>query len=242
MENQYHFSLFSGIGGKDLAAEKAGFITAGQCEIADYPTKILEKHWPNVPRWRDIRDVTKETVEKRGIKKIDVISGGFPCQPFSYSGKRRGEDDDRFLWPEMLRVIEELRPNWIIGENVPGIIDLALERCLDDLGNAGYSSQSFKVPACAADSKQERYRIFILAHSPSRDGAELSQSDQRAISDSLEKEGDRWPCEPGSNRVAYGVPNRLDRIRCLGNACVPGQVYPFFKLVYEIESRLQNGD
>ena len=160
-----HLSLFSGIGGLDLAAEMAGFVTVGQCEWADYPTKVLEKHWPDVPRWRDIRTLTKESFyDRTGLRTVDIISGGFPCQPFSQAGKHGGKGDDRYLWPEMLRVIRELRPTWVLGENVSGIIRLALDTVLSDLEAEGYSSQTFLVPACGVDAPHKRDRIAILAH------------------------------------------------------------------------------
>ena len=160
-----HLSLFSGIGGLDLAAEWAGFRTVGQCEWADYPRTVLEKHWPGLPRWRDIRTLTKESFfEQTGLHTVDVISGGFPCQPFSVAGKRRGKDDDRYLWPEMLRVIRELQPTWVIGENVPGIVNLALDEVLASLEAEGYEVQCFLVPACGVDAPHRRERCAILAH------------------------------------------------------------------------------
>ena len=160
-----HLSLFTGIGGLDLAAEWAGFRTTGQCEWADYPTKVLEKHWPNVARWRDIRTLTQESFyEHTGLRTVDVISGGFPCQPFSNAGKRRGAADDRYLWPEMLRVIQELRPTWVVGENVAGIVSLALDTVLSDLEIQGYQARAFIIPACGVDAPHRRDRVAIVAY------------------------------------------------------------------------------
>ena len=164
-----HLSLFSGIGGLDLAAEWAGFRTVGQCEWAEYPRAVLERHWPGIPRWRDVRTLTKESFyEQTGLHTVDVISGGFPCQPFSVAGKQRGKDDDRYLWPEFIRIVHELRPPWVIGENVPGIINLALDQVLADLEEEGYEVQCFLIPACGVDAPHKRYRVIIVAHTKSR--------------------------------------------------------------------------
>lgn len=170
-----HLSLFTGIGGLDLAAEWAGIETIGQCEWADYPTKVLEKHWPKVPRWKDIRTLTGESFyERTGKRTVDIISGGFPCQPFSVAGKQRGKEDDRYLWPEMVRVIKELRPTWVVGENVTGIIRMALTDILSELEGCGYRTRVFHIPASGVGARHHRYRVAIVAYAKSRIERRLS--------------------------------------------------------------------
>lgn len=257
-----HFSLFTGIGGIDLAAEWAGFETVGQCEFADYATKVLEKHWLGVPRWRDVRDVTTESIyERTGYRpeSITVISGGFPCQPFSVAGKQKGKGDDRYLWPEMLRVVGELKPRWVIGENVPGILSIAADDVCKDLEREGYEVGIFDYEAAAIGAKHRRERIFFVANATRNrwDKIRLGESTlasknicnstskgfQKGFNKQMEqsesfKESKRsnwWSTEPELGRVANGIPKRVDRLKCLGNAVVPQQVYPILKAIADIE-------
>ena len=211
-----HLSLFSGIGGLDIAAEMAGFKTVGQCEWADFQTKVLERHWPDVPRWRDIRTLTADSFyERTGLRTVDIISGGFPCQPFSLAGKRSGQDDDRYLWPEMLRVIRELRPTWVLGENVPGIINLALDTVLSDLENEGYSAQPFVIPACGIDAPHKRDRVCIMAYLNrkqlwiNRTQADLPEDDEGRQDNGRGIQGidcrERRTHQSGTGRMADGI-------------------------------------
>ena len=126
--------LFSGIGGFSLGLERAGMETVAFCEIEEFPRKVLAKHWPGVPIHKDIRDLKGDA-----IGPVDLICGGYPCQPFSTAGKRRGKEDDRHLWPEYLRLIREIRPTWVIGENVAGHISMGLDQVLADLEGEGYT-------------------------------------------------------------------------------------------------------
>jgi len=155
-----HGSLFSGLGGFDLAARWAGIETVWQIENDAFCQKVLAKHFPKARRYGDIKRI------KSGgdLKPVDIISGGFPCQPFSCAGKRRGKEDDRFLWPEMLRIISEVRPAWVIAENVPGIIGMELDQVLIDLENADYKTQTFIIPACGVNAPHTRKRVWIIAN------------------------------------------------------------------------------
>jgi DNA (cytosine-5)-methyltransferase 1 len=243
-----HLSLFSGIGGLDLAAEWAGFETVGQCEFADYPHTVLSKHWPDVPKWRDIKSLTGESFHERtGLHTVDLVSGGFPCQPFSVSGKQQGKDDDRYLWPEMLRAIKELQPKWVVAENVAGLVRIALDEVLQSLQDAGYAARAYAFKASSVGALFAGDRIAIVA-SPNdgstimRRDAQLQPNESALCSGSNNRRGApqfdtrQWrEIESRPYGVADGVPNRVDRLRCLGNAVVPQQFYPIFKAIAEIE-------
>jgi DNA (cytosine-5)-methyltransferase 1 len=159
-----HGSLFSGIGGFDLAALRCGWTNVFQCETNPFCRQVLKYHFPDTQLYEDIR--TADFTKHRDA--IDVISGGFPCQPFSVAGKRKGTDDDRFLWPEMLRVIREVQPAWAVAENVNGLLTqqqgMVFERVLADLEGEGYEVQPFVIPACAVGAPHRRDRIWIVAH------------------------------------------------------------------------------
>ena len=160
-----HGSLFSGIGGFDLAAEWVGWENVFQVEWDDWCQKVLTKNFPDVKKYKDIKDFNGAEWQGR----VDVISGGFPCQPFSQAGKRQGKADNRYLWPEMLRVISEIKPTFVVGENVAGILSMengrTLERILFDLEDEGYQVEVFVIPACAVGAWHRRDRVWIIANS-----------------------------------------------------------------------------
>ncbi|MEH7875763.1 DNA (cytosine-5-)-methyltransferase [Bacillus velezensis] len=318
--------LFAGIGGIALAAEWAGVETVAFCEREPFCQKVLNKNFPGVPIFDDVCTLNRQLLEEKGVIEpggtIDIISGGFPCQPYSIAGKRRGTEDDRDLWPEMFRIIKELRPTWVVGENVANFANMELDRTLSDLESAGYTGQSFIIPACAVDAKHRRDRTFVVAYSGSfgrmerkgqpekiqQSGKEQLQREKssesflskslyggdQAFSDTYSErlqrkgteqqtagftgegeaipdtscercdqveqhdrgrktsekavcqvgeyslkprgEASRWTAEPDVGRVAYGVPDRVDRIKGLGNAVVPQQIYPIFRFLREFHS------
>jgi DNA (cytosine-5)-methyltransferase 1 len=336
-KNMNHLDLFSGIGGFSLAAQRVwgkDHNIVAFVEQDKFCQKILNKHWPHVPLFDDIKDFDG----KKYTGTINLLTGGFPCQPFSVAGNQQGKEDDRFLWPEMVRIIQETKPNWIIGENVTGLTNMAQFNSLPDLENQeyinlqegtirdikgpgyleeilveieemGYDVETFIIPACGVDARHRRDRIWIVAHSEcdrrnrrsdsgkgnrtegqdSKEGRQFGQQSGIRIgttsgyvadtttqglqkwghesgepeileenrtefsssdvsdtnSDRLEKHrneggrgeisrcrssnetwssdsvGERWPIEPNVGRVAHGIPNRVDRLKGLGNAIVP---------------------
>ena len=297
-----HGSLFSGIGGFDLAAEWMGWENIFQVEIDPFCQKVLNKNFPNVKRYGDIKEFKGE----RG--SVDILTGGFPCQPFSTAGKRKGESDDRYLWPEYIRIIREIKPTYVVGENVAGLVSMedgkTLEGIFTDLEGEGYTVESFIIPACGVGAWHRRDRIWICAYSRSNaEGAThgkrvrrgeinnqqndrdtirndagdmgykdvpdttstriegLRERENEAIDQSgnnnvpntdrqgLEKRKgknakgtgslpgpksfreNQWDSEPGVGRVANGVPNRVDRLKGLGNAIVPQVAYEIFKAI-----------
>ena len=276
-----HVSLFAGIGGMDIAAERAGFRTILQVERADYPHAVLCRRWPETPKLRDVREVTRESV----TEPVTVVSGGFPCQPFSSAGKRRGRRDRRYLWPDMFRAILALDPRWAVAENVPGLISHDDGRTLGgichDLESAGYEVLPLVYPAHAVGAPHARQRLFIvayadrpavadpegiggrlhtrrrqegrrtpnverggqvMAHSPRGDtrarqtprGQQVA--DRRRGTQPVTRQRGEWNTEPDVGRVAHGVPHRLDRLKCLGNAVVPAQAYPIFAGIAAVEA------
>lgn len=309
-----HGSLFSGIGGFDLAAQWMGWNNIFQCEKDEWCRKVLAKNFPNTKRFEDIKEFNAK--EYNGT--IDIISGGFPCQPFSVAGQRKGKEDDRYLWAEMLRIISDVQPKYIVGENVTGIIGMALDTVLSDLEAQGYTAETYIIPACSKNAWHRRERVWIIAYSnhvgnlrtsgqyeskgkkeripkwneveqlgiasgiwgePILSNTESKRSNERENGNDTEQgevqlqtggsnrlsadtngigwenglHGEKqrgqtselgntypeqyrnyWQTEPKLGRVANGIPDRLDRLKGLGNAIVPQIAYEIFSAIGEI--------
>ena len=161
-----HLDLFSGLGGFSLGLEATGgFETVAFCDIEKFSRKVLKKHWPNVKQYKDIKELTYEQIKEDTLAPIDIVTGGYPCQPFSIAGSQRGEKDKRHLWPDMFRIVKECKPTWVIGENVSGHIKLGLDTVLQDLESEGYSVRAFSISASSIGANHQRERVWIIAHS-----------------------------------------------------------------------------
>ena len=286
-------SLFSGIGGIDLGLDLAGFECAWQVEVDEHCRRILEQHWPKVPKYKDIYEVKGSEIEP-----VDILCGGFPCQPVSLAGKRGGVDDERWLWDEFYRLICEIRPRWVVAENVPGLLSAnsgrAFAGVLRDLAEGGYDAVWDVFPAGGpggVGAPHKRERVFIVAKLADTKGKrhgrrtgkkrrikrrKFQQSKQKRSKMGSKTEGrsklhgnvadtnkkrlqrskktrdvkgkgqdrekyvarcskgaDQWAVEPNVGRVADGVPNRMDRLKQLGNGVVPQVAYKVARMIYE---------
>jgi len=241
--NEYKvLDLFSGIGGFSLGLERAGpFRTVAFCERDRFCQAVLRKHWPGVPIYDDIK-----TIDYEG--DCDIITGGYPCQPFSLaSSQRKGTADDRHLWPFLFEVIKQKRPAWVICENVPGHITMGLDEVLFDLESEGYTSRPFVIGAVSVDAPHRRSRVFVISRAAKdvadTNGARLQRREEAGDAGSKRTRGDEraercgdperpaWPPEPDVGRVAARVPNRVDRLKALGNAVVPQVVEEIGKAI-----------
>ena len=265
-------SLFSGIGGLDLGLERAGMKIIWQSEIDKYCCKVLKKHWPEVPNHGNIKEINWQE-----IKRPNIIAGGYPCQPFSQAGKRKGTQDPRHLWPWVRTAISELRPDYAILENVPGHLTLGGTEVIGALAEIGYDAEWRVVSAAGLGANHLRKRIIIVAYPNSKrphrtqinatdsqqqaqpqfgrcsqtmanasslqghgrqNGNIFGESAERKIQESLRRISCNewlayWQVEPDVGRVADGIPNRVDRLRGLGNAVVPQVAEYIGRLVME---------
>ncbi len=257
-------SLFAGIGGLDLGLERAGLECQWQVENDPYCIRVLAKHWPDIPRYGDVRELSGSTLET-----VDVICGGFPCQPVSTAGKQQAQADPRWLWPHFARLVDELSPRYVIVENVPGLwTTTGGSEVISDLAALGYDIRWDHIFAITVGAPHLRERVFIVAY-PNRGGqvkprvyeeggesvlqfagsdwssegsGRTSSTENKTMADSsgsgpqrqwtqrgLRKDqsqiqtagSDWWVSEPQVDRVAHGIPSRVDRLRVLGNAVVP---------------------
>ena len=220
-----YLSLFSGVGGFDLGFDRAGMICAGQVEIDDYCRRVLAKHWPDVKRMADVREVKGDE-----FGAIDLICGGFPCQDISNAATAQGTPAGLAgtrsgLWAEFYRLIGIIRPRFAVVENVGAITVRGLPQVIGDLAEIGYDAEWQIVPAAYVGAPHLRERLFIVAH-PHSAGLEGDEcpilagaSDWRQHADATRSAW--WGSEPAVGRVADGVPRRVDRLRALGNAVVP---------------------
>lgn len=224
-----HGSLCTGgAAGFDLAAEWVGWNNIFQCEIDDACIKRLEKNFPNAIRHTDIRQFT--ATEYKG--RIDVISAGLPCQPYSISNQKKRDDDSRKLWTEMLRVVECIGPAWVVIENVANFKNLALDGVISDLETIDYTTETFILPAIAVGAIHRRDRIWIVAHSNKKRFKERRHERKQTARSSRYIQ---WPTESPICGADYELSGWVDEIAMLGNAIVPAVAYEIFEAIDQFE-------
>jgi DNA (cytosine-5)-methyltransferase 1 len=234
--------LFSGIGGFSLGLERAGMRTTGFCEIDAFCRRVIRQHWPHVPIYHDIREL-----RGNAVGPVDVVCGGFPCQDISLAGKGAGMAGQRSgLWSEYARIVGELRPRYVIVENVAALLHRGLDVVLGDLATLRFDAEWHCIPACAIGAPHVRDRVWIIAYADGEAehavpvdaemaGLPPAVADtagrglafrqrlltRRQIADAAASSSGQWDDLPGMGRAVHGLPNRVDRIKALGNAVVP---------------------
>ena len=206
-----HGSLFSGIGGFDLASQWMGWENVFHCEWMDFPRKILEYYWPDAESFTDITKTDFTKYENT----IDIISGGFPCQPFSMAGKRKGKEDERYLWDEMLRAIREIKPKFVVAENVSGLVSIdegmVLNKVITDLETEGYETQSFIIPACSINAPHRRDRIYIIGFKLNATNTECERLE------GYDRQRKGCTEHRGNEGVFFGTENKFNATNTHGN-------------------------
>lgn len=236
-------SLFTGIGGFDLAAETLGWNILFQSEIDEFCLQVLEQNSPKVPKYGNINEIN--ATEYNG--NVDVLAGGFPCQPFSLAGWQQGADDERFMWPAMYRLIQECKPTWVVAENVLGLISnadgLVFEQVCSDLEREGYEVQTYIIPAAGKNTFQERKRVWIVA---CLNGQRIPENEIapgehfKAFAKTKKQLPDcayfkSWVQSirhySKLDGMVYGIPDWMDRTKALGNAIDPRIAYEIFLII-----------
>lgn len=254
--------LFTGIGAWSYAGHLLEIETIGFCEFEEECKKVLNKHWPEIKIINDIKEMKGDE-----FGYADIITGGYPCQPFSVAGSQQAEEDDRHLWPEMFRIVKKVRPAWVICENVVGHIELGLDQVHHDLESVGYSSTTFDIPALATGANHNRRRVFIVAYTSSNglNESKASTSNEKADGNSKERKDEnsnneglgslrasmerggyttwRRGTEPPPLRMDDELPRQLDknravRNRMLGNTIDPKICYEILKSIIKTANRL----
>jgi len=241
-----HASLFSGIGGFDLAAEWMGWTNVFNCEWEEFPRKVLKHHFPNAIQHEDVKELNATAYAGR----IDILTGGFPCQPYSLAGKRKGKEDERHLWPEMLRVIRECAPRYVVGENVRGLVGwnggLVFEEVCVDLESQGYAVQPFVLPAAGVRAPHRRDRVWFVAYT---DNGSRPQDAVRTRRQKLKVfPWSEFPTVPpvcggndGLSKELDGITFskwRRESIKAYGNAIVPQVAWQIFKAIQAYERQI----
>jgi len=238
--------LFSGFGAFSLAGKQVWgdeLEILGFSEIEEYPIKVYQKNFPGVKSLGDIKELDGRTINFSGPS---IITGGFPCPPFSNAGHRKGQADDRFIWPEMVRIISEAKPTWVVAENVLGIISMGIDECLADLGCQGYETELFVLPACGLGAIHKRNRIFLIAHTNGNGESALSRlygETPKGFMDTVDKyRTENIKDQPRISGMDDGFPNRLDQIKGLGNSIYVPILIMIFECIKQIENIKKKGE